>query len=83
MKAKLKTAALAGLLAADGVPLPETALISHLQNSARPKSAGVAECLVVIRELEAERWIASAHDDLTNEASYTLTEKGKHKAQQL
>lgn len=83
MRARLKTAALLGLLAADGVPLPESALIGHMQNSIRPSSAGVAECLVVLRELESQRWIASAHDDLTNEASYTLTDKGKHKAQQL
>jgi len=83
MKARLKQFALQGLLAADGTPMPESALITHLQNAARPKSASIAECLVAIRELEAERWISGAHDDLTGEKSYTLTEKGKHKAIQL
>jgi len=83
VKSKLKTAALQGLRACDGVPMPASALVAHLQNSARPKGASLIECEIVLKELEAERWIAGLHDDLTNEISYTLTEKGAHKAAQL
>lgn len=83
MKSRLKQAALLALRACDGVPIPESALVAHLQNAARPKGATFIECDVVIKELAAERWIAGLHDDLTNETSYTLTEKGAHKAAQL
>lgn len=83
MRANLKRAALAGLLAADGLPLPETALIAHLQNSSRPHSATVAEAATVLAELESAGWIAASRDELTQEKTYTLTTKGQHKAQQL
>lgn len=83
MRAALKRYALAGLLAADGTPLPASVLVAHLQNSTRPHSAPVAECHSVLKELEAADWIAAAQDLLTQELSYTLTTKGQHKAQQL
>ena len=83
MKARIKTYALQGLLACDGVPMPESALIAHLQNCARPKGASQAECLIALGELEREQWVSALHDDLTHEKSFTLTEKGKHKAAQL
>jgi hypothetical protein len=83
MKAKLKKFILEALLACDGVPMPETALVAHLQNASRPHRASVIECEVAMKELEIEHWIAGLHDDLTQEKSFTLTEKGKHKAVQL
>lgn len=83
MRARLKQFALLGLLACDGLPMPQSALVAYLQNSTRPKSAPVAECESVLGELEAQHWIAAVADELSGEKSWTLTEKGQHKAQQL
>jgi len=83
MRSKLKIYALQGLLACDGVPMPEGALFAHLQNASRPRRASMIECEVALKELEVEHWIAVLHDDLTNERTYSLTERGQHKAAQL
>lgn len=83
MKARLKIYALQGLLACDGVPMPGSALLAHLQNAHRPHRASQIECEHALAELETEGWVAVIHDELTGEATFTLTAKGQHKAMQL
>lgn len=75
--------ALKGLLACDGVPIPEEALIAHLQNAARPGRPGVAELEMALKQIENDRYADVNEDALTKERTWTLTDKGTHKARQL
>ena len=83
MKARLKKEILLALNAADGMPLPESALVAAvktLARDARPTESDIADALA---SAAAEGYIAGVTDDFTRTRTWTLTEKGIHKARQL
>ena len=70
------------LQACDGVPMPESALISAVQILCRPATPTCADIETGIQSLETDRFIAGAADSITG-TSWTLTTKGTHKARQV
>ena len=82
MKAGLKRSLLAVLLAADGVPVPESALLEAARIHSRPLEAADAEVLDALRDLEADRYAAGDTDDIQGR-TWTLTVKGTHQARQI
>jgi len=82
MKANLKRAILVSLLSADGLPFPESALISAVKVSLRPIDPTDGDIFEAMKDVEASGYVAGATDDIAGR-SWTLTEKGVHKARQL
>ena len=70
------------LLACDGVPMPEPALLSAVVEFVRPRPTG-NDVLAVISDLEGRGFIAGLSDELTSERTWTLTDKGTHRAREL
>lgn len=83
MKAKLKRAVLVVLLACDGVPMPQSALVSAVGLAVRPACPTRSDVEEAIKDVEAEGYASGVTEDLTGEVTWTLTEKGVHKARQL
>jgi hypothetical protein len=83
MKSRLKRGLLRALQACDGVPMPESALVSAARILARPAQPTEADVIEALREVEAGGYAAGLTDDLTQERSWTLTARGAHKARQL
>ena len=79
MRERLKRIILLALQACSGMPMPEAALLSAAQNRERATDADVSEAL---KDVEAAGYVQGSTDDLTGR-SWTLTEKGVHKARQL
>ncbi|MDE2099099.1 MAG: hypothetical protein KGL39_17730 [Patescibacteria group bacterium] len=81
MRNTLKRIILTGLLAADGMPLPESALISAVKITApeRPTDGDVFEAL---KDVEAKGYVSGLTDDIAGR-TWSLTDAGKHKARQL
>ena len=83
MKTKLKRSLLAVLHACDGLPMPETALLSAVHLHARPERPSDSDILDALHDLETQRYADAVTDELTNERTWTLTAKGTHKARQM
>jgi hypothetical protein len=83
MKAQLKRGLLRALQACDGVPMPESALVSAARLLARPAQPTEGDILEALREVEAGGYAAGLSDELTQERSWMLTAKGAHKARGL
>ena len=82
MKAKIKRSILAVLHACDGVPMPETALLSVVRLHARPERPTDGDIADALKDIEEQRYAAAVTDELTGEQTWTLTPKGTHKARQ-
>ncbi len=83
MKTELKKQLLRALNQADGVPFPESALAQAVKQLVRPAQPTSAEVALALKDCEAEGYVNGITDDFIQERSWTLTEKGKHKAIQL
>lgn len=83
MKAQLKRAVLVVLLACDGVPMPEAALVSAVGIAVRPMAPTEGDCREALKDCEAEGYVSGVTDEFSESRSWTLTEKGTHKARQL
>lgn len=83
MRANLKRGCLLILHAYDGLPMPEGALLSAIATHARPSLPSEADCREALRDCEAEGYVQGHLDTFTNTRSWTLTEKGVHKAPAL
>jgi hypothetical protein len=83
VKVKIIRALLVSLLQCDGVPMPETALFTAAQILCRPAQPTDGDIKTVMLDLQAQGFIAGVTDELTLEATWTLTDKGTHKARQL
>jgi hypothetical protein len=82
MKPKLIRLILLALNACDGLPMPEAALVSAVQIARRPVSPTAGDVLDALKDTEAEGYVSGLSDDVLGR-SWTLTEKGAHKARQL
>jgi hypothetical protein len=82
VKARLKKSILRVLLACDGVPMPETALVSATKVLARPASLTDGDVLEALLEVEAGGYVSGVTDELTAERSWTLTAKGHLRARE-
>lgn len=81
-RGQLKRLALRALLTMDGVPLPDASLRDHIRNVA-PEDALESEITQAMRELEAVRLVCGNRDEVTGRLTWTLTDRGAHKAKQL
>lgn len=82
MKNHLKKFILLALQACDGLPMPQTALVSAVQGLARPGVPTQADVCEALKSVEADGYCSGAADDMT-ETTWTLTTKGVHKARSL
>jgi hypothetical protein len=82
MRTRLQRLILLALNAADGMPLPETALVAAVQIASRPDEPTFGDVNEALRDAEGRRWVTGLSDELTGK-TWTLTESGKHKARQL
>lgn len=82
MTLTLKRALLQALLPCDGVPMPESALVGAAQILVRPHAPTRDDVRAALREVEAAGYVSGRSDDL-GETTWTLTDKGTHKARQL
>ena len=84
MKAKLKRSILLVLLACDGMPMPEAALLSAVALNARPDEPTDDDIGNALKDCQAEGFVLGATDDFSKERTWSLAEpKGVHKARQL
>ncbi|MEI8289815.1 MAG: hypothetical protein WCH99_10105 [Verrucomicrobiota bacterium] len=83
MRHLLKPKVLLALNAADGVPFPASALAQAVKQLARPGQPTSADVADALRACEEDGYISGVTDPLTNEVTWTLTEKGVHKARQI
>ena len=79
-RTQIKRFALRALLRMDGIPMPQDALIDSIR-LALP-AATQSDIEVALKELEADHLAAANYDELTG-TTWTLTDKGQHKAKQL
>jgi len=83
MRAKLKRGVLLVLQAWDGLPMVEASLLQAVRLHARPAEPTDGDLVEALKDCEAEGYVQGATDAFTQERSWTLTEKGIHKARQL
>lgn len=83
MRNKIIRAILVSLLQCDGQPMPEDALIQAADLMVRPAMPTDADVIDQMKTLSSEGFISGATDELTKERTWTLTDKGVHKARQL
>lgn len=83
MKAKLKRGILLVLSAWAGLPMPEGSLVSAVQSHARMERPTEGDVLDALKDCEAEGYVSGATDEFSGERSWTLTDKGVHKARQV
>lgn len=77
----IKIALLRILRRMEGEPMPEAALRAGAQNMFYP-APSTAEVDTARKELEEDGYIAGLSDDLTG-VSWSLTQKGEHKAAKI
>lgn len=82
MKQRLMQLILKALNAADGMPMPESALVSAVQGLARPADPTDGDVLDALKECQALKWVEGVSDVLTGR-SWTLTTSGTHRARKL
>lgn len=83
MRTQLKRGVLLVLAAWDGMPMPEGSVISAVQAHARPEKPTDADVTEALKDCESEGYISGVTDDFEKSRTWSLTEKGKHKARQL
>lgn len=83
MRPQLKRGCLLILNAYAGTPMPELALLSAMRSHARQLDPTEADCREALRDCEAEGYAQGHTDDFDGSRSWTLTEKGIHKARSL
>lgn len=66
----------------DGLPLRNSALNSFVQEAVHP-CPPILDIEEARRELDNEGYIQGSIDEFSKEATWTLTDKGKHKAKKL
>jgi hypothetical protein len=77
----IKVFALRSLLAMDGIPMPETALVQSIRLAVPMATQG--DVLSAVRELESAGLLSGNADEITRVTTWTLTDRGLHKAKQL
>jgi hypothetical protein len=82
MNQKIKQAILKALLACDGVPMPESALISGVENMLSRDLPTKKEIGTGINQLYSAQLLIGAADEITG-TSWALTTAGNIKARQL
>jgi predicted deacetylase len=82
MKTQLLLSLLSVLQACDGLPMPESTLLTAVRLHSRPRQPSQADTLDALHELETKGYAEAFTDDLTEERTWTLTNKGAHKARQ-
>jgi len=82
MKTKLKRSLLAVLNACEGLPFPESALLTAGRLHARPYRPTDSDLLDALQDLERQGFAAAITDELTNERTWMLTTKGTHRARE-
>jgi hypothetical protein len=70
------------LRAMDEVPISDEQLTATLQVLIAPKPT-LADISAATRDLEGDGYITGTRDEVFKQITWTLTEKGKHKAAQL
>jgi DNA-binding MarR family transcriptional regulator len=83
LNALISTAILRALDRCDGVPMPEESLLAAVRlmlSSDRPTNADILRAL---KRLEADGYVRGMTDELAGEHTWTLTDKGKHRAAEL
>ena len=80
MKGQIKKFILQALLRMSGLPMPEKALNSAVQEVF---DCGLADVATARRELEEDGFISQHKDSVTERVTWGLTEKGELKAKQL
>ena len=80
MKSKLKRSLLAVMNVCEGLPFPETALLTAARLHARPQRPTDSDLSDALQELEEQGFAAAITDELTNERTWMLTPKGTHRA---
>jgi len=83
MKTKWKRSLLAVLNACDGLPFPESTLLTAARLHARPYRPTDGDLLAALEELEKQGFAAAITDELTNERTWMLTIKGTHRAREF
>lgn len=83
MKPKIKKYLLLALLACDGLPMPETALVTAVQNLCRPDQPARDDVLDALKDIERDGFASGLFEEITGERSWTLTTKGVHKTRQI
>jgi hypothetical protein len=81
-RAELEKNILLALNAADGVPMPESALVRGVQVLSRPDAPSISDVLDALKFVESKKYADAASVDL-EERSWTLTTAGIHKARKL
>jgi hypothetical protein len=77
---RIKRFALRALLQMDGTPMPQTTLIDSIQLAV--PNVMESDINTALRELEADQLMSGNKDELIG-ITWTLTDKGLHKAKQL
>lgn len=78
---QIKRFALRVLLRMDGTPMPQPALIDAITVACGEST--ISDIATAIRELETDRLMSANRDEITEVITWTLTDKGEHKAKQL
>ena len=78
----IKRLVLKALLKMDGTPLRESSVYDSIKIGISPTPTD-GEIKVAVQELEADKFITGAADQLDGEISWALTPKGTIRAQQL
>jgi hypothetical protein len=81
-KSQIKIFILRALLRMDGLPMVEETLSSAVKLALSPAPVK-SEIDTARRELEAEGFISGNRDELLETVTWTLTDKGAHRARQL
>ena len=82
-KTEIKQFILRALEAADGVPMPDAALVQAVRAAMQPTPPPDGDINAAIREQSLNGWIHGSEDDMDKTVSWTLTPKGRHKAKQI
>lgn len=82
-RAQIEKNLLRALNAGDGVPFPQSALVQAVTNLSRPDQPTMGDVLDALRSAEGKKLVAGVSDpDGINETTWTLTDKGRHKARE-
>ena len=76
MKTTLKCSILRVLQACDGLPMPETALVTAAKILCRPKAPTDGDVLDALHDLETGGYLSGFTYELTGERNWSLTVKG-------
>jgi len=83
MRKKLVRLLLLAIHACDGMPMPEAALISAVQNLARPEQPTQSDILEALKEAEEQQYASGVSDSFLQERTWTLTALGIHQARKV